>query len=109
MQKKIIVFFIIFSFTAQTQERKKLLANRIAVAPKIDGVFNDDIWQSLPPAENFSLIWPATRSGKKLSNGYETKGYIGYDQNALYVAASLRHPNPKLIPNEFSQRDNIWD
>ena len=109
MKKYLVLLLILFSLSVHTQVRKKLQAKRITDVPKIDGVLNDDIYQSITPADNFSLIWPATRSGKKIPHGYETEVYIGYDHNAMYVAASLRHPNPELIPNEFSQRDNIWD
>jgi hypothetical protein len=41
--------------------------------------------------------------------GYETTAYFAYDEKAIYVGAKLLHPNPSLIPKEFSERDDIWD
>ena len=74
----------------------------------MDGILSEEIWDNLVPATNFTLMWPQTRNGKKIKK-YETIAYLGYDQNAIYIGAILKHPNPDNIPKEFSQRDEIWN
>ncbi|MDG1929765.1 MAG: DUF5916 domain-containing protein, partial [Flavobacteriaceae bacterium] len=70
---------------------------------------SEEIWNDLNPATDFTLIWPETSQGKNLPEEYETTAYVGYNQNAIYVGASLKHPNPDKMPKQFSQRDDIWD
>ena len=55
------------------------------------------------------MIWPETRQGKNVPKEYGTTAYLGYDQDAIYVGAILKHPHPDKMPKEFSQRDDIWD
>jgi hypothetical protein len=102
-------FFVFLSTVVYAQQAKTLAAIRITEAPVVDGLLLENIWKTLPPADDFTLIWPATRSGMKIPEGYETTAYIAYDKKAIYVGAKLLHPNPSLIPKEFSERDNIWD
>jgi hypothetical protein len=91
------------------QERKSLEAFAVKNAPVIDGILSDEIWNDLNPATDFTLIWPETRQGKNVPKEYETTAYVGYDQDAIYVGAILKHPHPDKMPKEFSQRDDIWD
>ena len=104
-----IVTFLNFQFALTAQERKNLEANPVKETPVIDGILSDDVWKDLNPATNFTLMWPETRHGKKIPEEYETTTYVGYDQNAIYVGAILKHPNPDTMPKEFSQRDEIWN
>ena len=105
----LIVIFFNFQFTLTAQERKSLEANPVKEPPLIDGILSDEVWNDLNPASNFTLMWPETRYGKKIPEEYETTTYVGFDQNAIYVGAILKHPNPDIMPKEFSQRDEIWD
>ena len=105
----LIVTFLNFQFVLTAQERKNLEANPVKETPVIDGILSDDVWKDLNPATNFTLMWPETRHGKKIPEEYETTTYVGYDQNAVYVGAILKHPNPDIMPKEFSQRDEIWN
>ncbi len=100
-------FFFTFSFNAITQERKIIEAYRFQVPPKIDGIFSEKEWKKIIPATNFTLFQPENRSGEKIPQGYETFVYFGYDDKAIYVAAQLNHPDPKNIPSEFSERDEM--
>ena len=102
-------FFVFLSNVVYAQQTKTLAATRITKAPVVDGLLSENIWETLPPADDFTLIWPATRSGMNIPKGYETTAYIAYDEKAIYVGAKLLHPNPSLMPKEFSERDEIWD
>ncbi len=100
----IILFFIMNIYT---QERKSIEAHRFIVPPTIDGNISENEWEQIKPATNFTLFQPEIRSGEKIPYGYETYVYFGYDDNAIYVAAQLNHPEPNEIPSEFSERDEI--
>ncbi len=100
-------FFFTFLFNAITQERKIIDAYRFQVPPKIDGIISEKEWKKIIPATNFTLFQPEIRSGEKIPLGYETYVYFGYNDKAIYVAAQLNHPDPKNIPSEFSERDEM--
>ncbi|HIF85019.1 MAG TPA: hypothetical protein EYQ79_06085 [Flavobacteriaceae bacterium] len=105
MKNSFCLFFVlIFSFTF-SQDRKILNINRFDSPPKIDGILNDANWKTLIPATKFERWMPNNGSSEK--DGYEHFVYIGYDDNAIYVAGKFNNPNP--IPVEFSQRDDIWE
>ena len=87
------------------QERKIIELKRFKSPPKIDGKINDEQWKNLTPASNFERWMPNNGSYEK--EGYEHFVYVGYDDNAIYVAGKFNNPNP--IPVEFSQRDDIWE
>ena len=109
MLSRITIIFFFFHVTLASQERKSLVASPVKNAPVIDGILSEEIWNDLNPATDFTLIWPETSQGKNLPEEYETTAYVGYNQNAIYVGASLKHPNPDKMPKQFSQRDDIWD
>ena len=106
---RITIIFFFFHVTLASQERKSLVASPVKNVPVIDGILSEEIWNDLNPATDFTLIWPETSQGKNLPEEYETTAYVGYNQNAIYVAATLKHPNPNKMPKQFSQRDDIWD
>ena len=53
-------------------------------------------------------MMPDTKAGEKIPPEYESKVFLGYDDEAIYVGAQLNHPNPENIPAEFSPRDVIF-
>jgi len=103
-----VSLFLIFNII-HAQQSKSYEAFPVKSAPVVDGILSEEIWNNLVPATNFTLMWPETRHGNKIPVKYETIAYLGYDQNAIYVGAILKHPNPDKMPKEFSQRDEIWN
>ena len=108
MRYLFVFIFLIFNII-QAQQSKSYEAFPVKSTPVIDGILSEEIWNNLVPASNFTLMWPETRHGNKIPSKYETIAYLGYDQNAIYIGAILKHPNPDKIPKEFSQRDEIWN
>ena len=102
------IIFLLFFLNLESQDRKSIEAYRFLKAPVIDGILSESEWKNIKAAENFTLIMPETKAGEKIPADYESKVYIGYDNNAIYVGAQLNHPDPKSIPAEFSPRDDIF-
>ncbi len=94
------IFFI--SVIGFAQDRKNLTAQRVAEAPKIDGVLDDDVWKNIPIATDFIQREP--KPGIPAKQKTEVK--IIYDDIAIYIAAQLYDDKPDSILRELSQRDN---
>ena len=106
-----IFFFLIifFSLSNYSQERKSFDAVRFISPPKIDGKLNDDQWIKSPELKDFILAFPSTRFGKKIPPDYETTAYFGYDDDAIYIAAKIKHPNMQKIQKELAVRDDAMN
>lgn len=105
MKYFITLFSLLFFSISLGQERKIIELKRFKSPPKIDGILDDANWKTLVPATKFERWMPNNGSSEK--EGYENFVYIGYDDNAIYIAGKFNNPNP--IPVEFSQRDDIWE
>jgi hypothetical protein len=110
MFKKISIILIailsIHQLSAQNQEnRKTVKTTRIANAPKIDGVLDDEAWKNAELLTDFVIFRP--ENGELVKNEYQTIVKVVYDDNAVYISAQMNDPDPKNIPSEFAVRDNF--
>lgn len=71
--------------------------------PKIDGVLDDEAWQSGPIAEG-DFITYQPNWGDKL--GQKTKVYAAYDMHNLYFAFYCQDTDPNQIKATIAKRDN---
>lgn len=101
------IFVLLFLFPSESfsQVKKSLKAVRIENAPKIDGVLDDEVWSGLEAYGNFYKYQPGNDG--TVSEAYQTEVKFAYDDQAVYLAAYMYHPNPDQILKQFSQRDNI--
>ena len=107
MMKRIITFLTLASsIIISSQERKSFEAVRFDYPPKIDGKLNDNQWSKSTELIDFVLALPETRFGKKIPSEYETIAYFGYDNDAVYIAAKIKHPNMQEIQKELAVRDD---
>lgn len=88
------------------QERKTIEATRINTPPKIDGVLDDAIWQSLPAYGDFNMYEPGNDGA--IDPAYQSEVKMAYDDKAVYFAAYMYDPNPEGILSQFSQRDEVF-
>jgi hypothetical protein len=100
----LLLFFSILFFicSAQTEvSPKSYRANRILVAPRIDGDITDDAWKSLTVATNYTMSDPT--EGNQPT--YNTEVKIAYDNTAIYIAAKMFDPHSDSIFRELGNRD----
>jgi len=97
------LFFI--PLLTYSQQSKTMEVVRITEAPRIDGVLDDPIWNTLQAYGDFKMFQPGNDG--VVDPAYQTEVKMAYDDKAVYVSAFMMHPDPSAIPNQFSQRDNV--
>ncbi|HDP95761.1 MAG TPA: hypothetical protein ENN40_10450 [Candidatus Aminicenantes bacterium] len=88
----------------ESETARTISAHRLTVPVRVDGVLDEAVWlneavtgfvQSKPddgfPASERSEVW------------------VGYDDDALYIAARLHDRNPELIDRRLGRRDDGFD
>lgn len=83
--------------------KKAIEALRIATPPKIDGNLEESFCGTLPVAGDFVEYTP--RNG--IHPPVRTEIRFGYDDMALYIAATMFDPHPDSIARELGKRDQI--
>jgi hypothetical protein len=74
------------------------------VAPTIDGVLDDEIWQGpATVSDHFISYWP--HQGEPLP--YLTEVWAAHDEHNLYFAFRAHDPEPAKIKTSITKRDNI--
>ncbi|HDP68462.1 MAG TPA: hypothetical protein ENN20_08195, partial [Candidatus Marinimicrobia bacterium] len=100
----VMLFLSYISLSAVAPDQgpvRTISAVRIAAPPKIDGVLEESIWQTLPVLDNFWGYYPHNdRPGSR-----PVKAHVGYDDNALYIGALL-YDNPDSITQSLGKRDS---
>jgi len=106
MKIKLIVLlvFLLNSTTFFAQEKKVLNIVKTSTPPKLDGILDDDIWQTAEEAKDFIQFRP--EMGVTLEPFQETVVKMTYDDQAVYVGAYLKD-KPENIQKQFNQRDNF--
>ena len=105
MRNLFLILLLSGSLTAFTQTPaaiplKNITAVRTKVAPKIDGLIKDSVWQQTEPASGFIINSPDY--GKPAS--LRTEVWLLYDDEALYVAVK-NYDNPSSVRKQLTARD----
>jgi hypothetical protein len=98
----VLIILIFYSFNSYGQ-KKILLTKSISENITIDGVINEEIWKTSSVATDFVMFEPD--NGKPISNAKKTDVKILYDNNAIYIAATLYDDEPNKIKREITKRD----
>jgi hypothetical protein len=99
-----IVFSILFQAIADTAPRPKRIYNATRLTqppPKIDGLLNDDVWQS-PDGWQGDFVQYSPNEGQPATK--KTRFKIVYDNDNIY-AAILCYDDPKNVRRIFAPRD----
>ncbi|HEX9658719.1 MAG TPA: hypothetical protein VGA18_00400, partial [Rhodothermales bacterium] len=83
--------------------RPALVAPKIEGGVQLDGILEEDLWDSAARAVNFSETFPGDQTRPPI--GIEAR--VAYDEQNFYVAFVITD-DPASIRSSFSQRDDIW-
>ena len=98
--------FLLLCLNIFAQDQKTITAVRTSETPKIDGILDDEIWNSLPAYGNFFMYEPGDEGS--VDPEYRTEVKMAYDDKAVYIAAYMFHPEPDKILSQYSQRDEVF-
>jgi len=94
--------FLLFSPSAYSQNR--LALTHIAIAPTLDGVLDEQVWQQATP---FDLAFE-NNPGEGIPTDIKTSAYLYEDGESLHLAIHAYDSNPENIRAHLSDRDAIW-
>lgn len=86
-------------------ERKKIVAIKTTTSIRIDGDFDEPEWKDVPVAKNFVMFDPD--NGKPETNELRSEVKVLYDNDAVYIAATLYDNEPNKILKEITERDDF--
>ncbi|MCB0495537.1 MAG: carbohydrate binding family 9 domain-containing protein [Cyclobacteriaceae bacterium] len=88
----------------ETPAKKTIEAVRIDSKPKIDGILDDEVYETAKPFEgDFFQMSPDNGA----PSAYKTKVYVVYTDYGLYIGAQMFDPEPNTIPKELGIRDDM--
>jgi len=96
-----IIIALLFSAAYGQVEKKQYTATRVTSSPEINGILDDESWQSGDWAGGFTQNEPY--NGRPESQRTEFK--ILFDDNNLYVAIKAYDSSPDSIVNRLTRRD----
>jgi hypothetical protein len=101
----IIILTALFAISAigQTSGKKQYKAEQITLAPVINGILDEEIWQGGGWIDDFTQNEPY--NGAKASQRTEFK--ILFDKDNLYVGIKAFDTSPDSIVNRLTRRDHV--
>lgn len=103
------IFFLLFSIALHSQEivitKKVLDAKFASTSIAIDGELDEQIWQSTQTAKDFISFEP--KNGTPIPNELRSEVKVIYDNDAVYIGATLYDNEPSKILKEITERDNF--
>jgi hypothetical protein len=89
--------------TLKPQDTLKVVqAVRTRIAPKIDGILEDEVWKNIPASTDF-IQWDPDY---KAPSSQKTEVKIIYDDDAIYIGAFMYDTHPDSILHELGNRDD---
>ncbi|MEC4003116.1 DUF5916 domain-containing protein [Flavobacterium sp. SUN052] len=108
MTKQFSLYYLLLfiPFLGYTQAPKKTLQSKSTTEKiTIDGEFNEEVWKTAPVATDFVMLTPD--NGKPQANETRSEVKVVYDNDAIYIAATLYDLESSKIPKELTTRDDI--
>ena len=98
----LMIFLFLPCIFGQTPDKKQYKATRISTAPVINGILDEEVWQTGEWIDDFTQFEPY--NGKKPSQRTEFK--ILFDDDNIYAAFKVYDTSPDSIVNRLTRRDN---
>ena len=102
-----VILFVLITFFMNTiakEHPKQLQASRSNNDIKIDGELSETVWNGAPIS---GFIQREPEEG--IPSTEQTKVWLTYDNDAIYVAAKLYDSEPELIDRNLARRDSWMD
>ena len=94
------------SYVGFSQISKKTLQTKFSDEKiSIDGKFNEEVWKNVAIATDFVMISPD--NGKPELKERKSEIKVIYNNDAIYIAATLFDNEPSKIRKELTIRDNF--
>jgi len=90
--------------TSIAEDRKTILTHKTTDTPTIDGLMDEEVWQTVEAATDFFRFQPEGGGPAPL----KTEVRVLYDDVTLYIAAKMFDPDPNSILSQLGKRDD-WD
>ena len=103
---KIRCLFVVLTLLAclvSTAQRKSLQAISVTENITVDGVLDEEIWKTAPIGSDFVMFAPD--NGKLVDETKKTNVQVVYNDDAVYIAATMYDNEPQKILKEVTQRD----
>ncbi len=100
-----LLFQIIYSQTNDRPVKQYFPVKINQSAIQIDGILDDDAWQTVPEAEDFVQFNPV--EGALPSE--QTRFKVAYDESNIYIAVQAQDSDPSAIVSRVTRRDDIDD
>ncbi|MEZ5044494.1 MAG: DUF5916 domain-containing protein [Saprospiraceae bacterium] len=72
----------------------------------VDGILEEQVWQSNEKATNFWMSYPI--DDKRAAEEIQTEVMVTYDDNFIYIAAICKGGGPYVIPSLKRDNPNFW-
>ena len=102
--QKLLFLFTLFSLTVGFSQKKSLKTQFTSEKIVIDANFDEPIWKNVEVAKDF-VMWDPD-NGKPENPNQKTEVKVVYDNEAIYVAATLFDSEPNKILKEITLRDD---
>lgn len=99
----LVLFFFIFLSYNTFGQKKTIKAKSITENISVDGKINETTWESADIATDFIMFEPD--NGRPIDLNKKTDVKILYDNDAIYIAATLYDNEPAKIQKEITNRD----
>jgi Domain of unknown function (DUF5916)/Carbohydrate family 9 binding domain-like len=104
MKKFIFIIVILISCFGYSQ-KKVLQTKSISENITIDGKIDEEAWKTATVGNNFVMFEPD--NGKPIPENKRTEVKVLYDNDAIYIGATLYDDEPSKILKEIAKRDEF--
>ena len=106
----VAAFVVSIAAAAAAQPAGDIPISRLSVAPKIDGILDDEAWQ-IAPLSMTAAEWKSYSPvrGDTMPEDYRTEVRIGYDDRNVYFAFHCFDSEPAKIRTNVSRRDSAFN
>ena len=103
----ILIFLSVFHLNIKAGENQQSTLKIVYFEnpPKIDGILDDAAWQKAAKIKEFTQFQP--KAGLLMTE--ETRAYVGYDSDNLYIGFHAKDSSPSQVRAYLSPRDNAFD